>query len=152
MAMTTQTLTLLATATLVVACTTAPQPAPNATSVGPQSTLVPTEKPRIVKSRDGSYDGEMTGTPDPASIFAKIQIGMGSDEINKLMGKTPTRLHTYETGKRWIPFYYGNDAIRMQVLFEGDGCLIYATGNRFTMTSADLIRIDYDKTGTCYQP
>ena len=31
----------------------------------------------------------------------------------------PGRLHTYESGKRWIPFYFGNDARRMQAPAAG---------------------------------
>lgn len=112
----------------------------------------PAEKARIVKSRDGTYDGEVVGNPAPASGFSKIQIGMSADEVNGLMGRQPTQFHRYESGKRWIPFYYGNDARRMQVLFEGEGCLIYAAGNRFNVTSADLIRIEVDPRGACYQP
>lgn len=77
---------------------------------------------------------------------------MSEDEIVKLMGRPPNRYHTYESGKRWIPFYYGNDAIRMQALYEGEGCLIYAAGNRFGRTSPDLIRIEYDTSGKCYKP
>jgi hypothetical protein len=124
-----------------------PAPATAASKPGPAAGPV-----RIVKSRDGSYDGEVVGTPAPDSKFAQLQIGMSGPEVNTLMGRMPDRSHTYETGKRWIPFYYGNDAIRMQVLFNGEGCLIYATGNRFNLTNPDLIRIEVDPSGACYQP
>lgn len=106
----------------------------------------------MVKSRDGSFEGELVGTPAPNSGFAKLLIGMSDEEVNKLLGNPPTRSHYYESGKRWIPFYYGNDAIRMQVQFEGEGCLVYAAGNRFNKTSPDLIRIEVDPSGACYKP
>ncbi len=30
--------------------------------------------------------------------------------------------------KLQIPFYFGNDARRMQVLYKGEGCLIFTAG------------------------
>lgn len=142
-----------ATLLLLSACATTQttQPPPPA-SATPAVTAAATDKPRIVRSRDGTYDGEVVGTASPGSLFSKVEIGMSEDEIVKLMGRAPNRYHTYESGKRWIPFYYGNDAIRMQALYEGEGCLIYAAGNRFGRTSPDLIRIEHDTSGKCYKP
>ena len=137
---------------LLAACSTAPPPSPAISGAASGPPVAAAEKPRIVKSRDGTFDGEMMGTPAPGSLLAKVQIGMSGDEVVKIMGRQPSRSHTYESGKRWIPLYFGNDAVRMQALYEGEGCLIYATGNRFARTSADLIRIDFDPSGKCYRP
>lgn len=164
-------------ASLLAACSTTTAPPPSASSpttnapaapgapAAPAAQAVPAtaaavpgaaaasgEKPRIVRSRDGSYDGEMVGTPAPGSLFGKMQIGMTGDEVVKLMGRPPARSHTYETGKRWIPLYFGNDVVRLQALYEGEGCLIYATANRFMRTTPDLIRIEFDPSGKCYRP
>ena len=47
------------------------------------------------------------------------------DEVQTLMDRAPDRSHSYESGKRWIPFYFGNDARRLQALYKGEGCLIF---------------------------
>ena len=149
---------MLSIPALLGACSTATQPPPQPTvaaspvAAAPAPSAAATEKPRIVRSRDGTYDGEMVGTAAPGSLLAKVQIGMNGDEVVKVMGRPPTRSHTYESGKRWIPLYFGNDATRMQVLYEGEGCLIYSAGNRFVRTTPDLIRIEFDASGKCYQP
>jgi hypothetical protein len=105
-----------------------------------------------VKSRDGKYTGEIVGTPAPDSKFAKLEIGMEVSEIEKVMGRGPDRSHSYESGKRWIPFYFGNDARRMQALYKGEGCLILTGGNIWGGGGGDLLQIVHDPSGACYQP
>ncbi len=107
---------------------------------------------KIVKSKDGSFEGEIRGTPAPGSRFARLQIGMSMAEVQEILNRAPDRLHTYESGKRWIPFYFGNDARRMQALFKGEGCLIFTGGNVWGGGAGDLIQIDADPAGACYQP
>ncbi|QCO67869.1 hypothetical protein E4582_05065 [Luteimonas yindakuii] len=107
---------------------------------------------REVESQDGSYTGEIVGTPAEGSKFARLQIGMSMQDVQEVMDGTPDRFHTYESGKRWIPFYFGNDATRMQVLFRGEGCLIFTGGNVWGGAGGDLIQIDVDPSGECYQP
>ena len=106
---------------------------------------------RVVKSRDGSYTGEIIGTPAAGSKFAQLQIGMDTNEAQKIVGRFPDQVHTYESGKRWIPFYFGNDARRMQVLYKGEGCLIFTGGGAFS-SGGDLIQIQVDPSGACYVP
>ncbi|HZF78878.1 MAG TPA: hypothetical protein VEZ89_03720 [Rubrivivax sp.] len=105
-----------------------------------------------VKSRDGTFTGEVVGTAAPGSKFARLQIGMQMKEVQDILGRAPDRLHTYESGKRWIPFYFGNDVRRMQVLFSGEGCLVFSDGNVWGAAGGDLIAIHHDATGRCYQP
>lgn len=107
---------------------------------------------RMVKSRDGSFEGEVVGTPHAKSRFAKLQIGMNMSEAQDVLGRAPDRSHTYESGKRWIPFYFGNDARRMQVLYKGEGCLTFTDGNAWGGAGGDLIGINFDASGACYQP
>ena len=107
---------------------------------------------REVASQDGSYTGEIIGTPAEGSKFARLEIGMSMQDVQEIMDGTPDRFHTYESGKRWIPFYFGNDATRMQVLFRGEGCLIFTGGNVWGGAGGDLIQIDVDPSGDCYQP
>jgi len=107
---------------------------------------------RIVKSRDGRFEGEMIGTAAPDSKFAKLAIGMSSEEVQEVFSRAPDRFHSYESGKRWIPFYFGNDARRMQVLYKGEGCLIFTGGNIWGGGGSELIQIEVDPSGACYQP
>lgn len=103
---------------------------------------------RIVRSRNGQFDGEMIGTPAPGSKFSKLQIGMTMREVSSLIG-APDDMIRHETGKRWIPFYFGNDAQRLQVIYKGEGCLTYTGGNQFGGGSNELIRITVSPQGGC---
>ncbi|MFL6663823.1 MAG: hypothetical protein ACJ8G7_16750 [Rhizobacter sp.] len=93
---------------------------------------------RIVKSKDGRFDGEVIGTP--GAKFSKLKIGMTMAEVTALIGG-PDNIGRHETGKRWIPFYFGNDAQRMEALYKGEGCLTYTGGNAFGGGESELIRI-----------
>lgn len=101
---------------------------------------------RIVKSRDGRFEGEMVGNPAPGSKFAKLQIGMEMNEVTRLIGGA-NRMTSNETGKRWIPFYYGNDVTRHQLHYDGEGCLTFTGGNHFGGGGNELIRITADPSG-----
>ncbi|MEN1940801.1 hypothetical protein WCE41_07005 [Luteimonas sp. MJ246] len=112
------------------------------------------DAPRGVETRsmDGSFTGEVIGQAAPDSGFAKLRIGMSPQEVQEIMDRVPDRHHSYESGKRWIPFYYGNDARRMQALYRGEGCLIFTDGNIWGGAGGDLVQIEVDPSGACYQP
>ena len=105
---------------------------------------------RIVKSVDGTFDGEIIGTPAPGSKFSKVRIGMTMREVNAAIG-VPDDLARHETGKRWIPFYFGDDAQRMEALVKNEGCLTYTGGNVFGGGGNQLIKIEVDRSGRCFQ-
>jgi hypothetical protein len=134
---------------LLAACASSP---PKSTSTEPSANAASTPNKRLVKSKDGSFSGEVIGTPAPDSKFAKLQIGMSMSEVQETLGRSPDRWHTYESGKRWIPFYFGNDARRMQALFKDEGCLILTDGNVWGGAGGDVIQIEADPSGACYQP
>ena len=94
----------------------------------------------IVKSRDGRGTGEIVGTIAPGSKFAKLQIGMMMSEVTALIGGADGQL-SHETGKRWIPFYFANDARRVEAFYKGEGCLTYTGGNPWGGGDNELIRI-----------
>lgn len=154
---------LASLAVLLTACSTAGRsgdaapatsssvPAASSTPA-PAATAATKSNARVVPSRDGRYTGEMIGTPAATSKFAKLQIGMSTSETQDVLGRAPDRSHTYESGKRWIPFYFGNDARRMQVLYKGEGCLIFTGGNIWGGAGGDLMQIEVDPSGVCYQP
>lgn len=127
-------------------------PKPASASTAPAVAATSTsDGTRVVKSRDGSYTGEIKGTPAADSKFAKLLIGMEMNEAQKIVGRFPDEMHSYESGKRWIPFYFGNDARRVQMLYKGEGCLIFTAGGAFT-SGGDLIQIVADPSGACYVP
>lgn len=103
---------------------------------------------KVVKSIDGTYTGEIVGTVAPDSKFAKLKIGMTMAEVHELI-KAPDDMIRHETGKRWIPFYFGNDAQRIQTYYAGEGCLTYTGGNVFGGGGNQLIRITVHKTKQC---
>jgi hypothetical protein len=105
---------------------------------------------KVVKSMDGSYTGEIIGTIDPDSKFAKLKIGMMKSDVQALINP-PDDMRFYESGKRWIPFYFGNDARRAMAYYEGEGCLTYTDGGGFGIPGGQLIRIHADKTGGCFK-
>lgn len=135
----------------LVACSSAPR---STQTAAPVTTTVVSSKPdaRTVKSRDGSFQGEVSGVIREGSKLARLQIGMSTAEVQDIFNRVPDRSHTYESGKRWIPFYFGNDARRMQVLYKGEGCLIFTGGNIWGAAGGDLVAIQADPTDACYQP
>ncbi len=112
----------------------------------------PVNDPNVqkVKSADGTFEGEVVGKIAPNSRFAKVKIGMSIAEVTELI-KEPNDTVRHETGKRWIPWYFGNDAQRMQAYYAGDGCLTYAAGNAFGRGGSNLIRISVDATRKCME-
>ena len=104
---------------------------------------------RVVKSIDGSYTGEIVGYIQPNSEFAKLKIGMEMPEVHALI-KAPDDMQRYQSGKAWIPFYFGNDAFRVETYYVGEGCLNYTGGGSYGGTGGQLIRIQADKAEHCF--
>jgi hypothetical protein len=133
-------LAILTVTMLIAGCASQQQGAGTASGASSATAASPASNVRTVKSRDGTFEGEMVGTPAANSKFAKLQIGMTMREVTGLIGG-PDDMIRHETGKRWIPFYFGNDAQRLQVIYKGEGCLTYTGGNVFGGGDSELIRI-----------
>jgi len=103
---------------------------------------------RMVKSKNGAYEGEIVGNIAPNSRFAKLQIGMTMAEVSSTIGAADD-MHRHETGKRWIPFYFGNDSQRIQTFYKNEGCLTFTGGNVFGGGGNELIRITAAPKGGC---
>ena len=127
----------------LTACANRSGGAPEASSA---ATATPNTK--TVASVDGSFTGEIIGTIKPGSKFSQLKIGMTMAQVQKLI-KAPDDMIRHETGKRWIPFYFGNDSQRLQTFYEGEGCLTYTGGNVFGGGENQLIRIASDATRAC---
>lgn len=143
---------LALTASISLFCIACASPSGNTDTKQTQTPQASSSNARVVKSKDGTFTGEIVGKPAPSSKFSKLQIGMHMNEVQDVMGRAPDRLHTFESGKRWIPFYFGNDARRMQVLYKNEGCLIFTDGNVWGGAGGDLVQIEADPSGKCYQP
>lgn len=125
------------------------EPAKPATASSSSTAKASTPNARIVKSRDGRFDGEVIGNPAPNSKFAKLKIGMELNEVSQLIGAANT-MNSHETGKRWIPFYFGNDTRRVQLDYNGEGCLFFTGGNVYGGGGNELVKIIADPSmGQC---
>jgi hypothetical protein len=99
-------------------------------------------QPKIVKSRDGSFEGEVWGNIPPNSKWAKLQIGMEQSEVERILGVS-TDVHSYPTAKAFIPFYYGTDRYRYEVRYRGQGSVSY-TGGSWGAGAGIMMMINYD--------
>ena len=111
----------------------------------------PSQQTTMVKGADGKDVGEYVGAkPAAASKFAKLKFGMSPQDVMNTIG-APSNTTTHETGKRWIPFYFGPDARRLELLYSGEGCLTFTGGNIYGSGSNELIVIENDPKGACFE-
>jgi hypothetical protein len=86
------------------------------------------------------WDGEITGKLAPGSKFGQLKIGMPMKMVTDLIGQ-PTDQGAYMTGKAWIPFNFGSDRHRIELVYKGQGRLIFAGPAGFSFGSGNLIWI-----------
>lgn len=124
--------------------TTAKAAEPAAAPAPAKDSGKPTEagKPRIMKSRDGTFEGEVYGNIPANSKWSKLQIGMQQSEVERILGVT-SNIRAYVTAKAWIPFYFGNDSHRYEAVYAGQGSVAY-TGGSWGGGQGTLMMINYD--------
>jgi hypothetical protein len=98
----------------------------------------------------GEWEGEITGKPAPGSKFTKLKIGMPMKQVTDLIGQ-PTDQGAYVTGKAWIPFYFGSDRHRHEMVYKNQGRLIFAGGSMGDFTGGHLIWIIHNRTEPGYR-
>lgn len=98
--------------------------------------------PCSVKSRDGTFDGEVYGNIPANSKWAQLKIGMHQSEVERILGVT-ANIRAYVTAKAWIPFYFGNDSHRYEAVYAGQGSVAY-TGGGMGGGQGTLMMINYD--------
>ena len=133
---------LVATTLLISACSGSSSSESNTPSSKPAAT---TQN----KAKQAPRGSKITGQIRPGSKFSKIKLGMSLARVNSTIGKY-NDIRKHETGKRWIPFYYGSDVKRMQALYDGEGCLTFNGGNVFGGGGNKLIGINVDPSGQCF--
>ncbi len=93
-------------------------------------------------SDGGSSEAAATDTPPPSgSKFAKVELGSDDNDVRKVLGN-PDDTNNYQTGKSWIPFYYGSDTHRTDWLYEGQGRIVFSR-NRYS-GGLKVIRVMYN--------
>lgn len=92
-----------------------------------------------------NWEGEITGKPGAKSRFTKLQIGMPMQQVVNLIGQ-PSDQGAYVTGKAWIPFYFGADRHRYEMVYKNQGRLIFAGGSIGNFTGGNLIWIIHNAT------
>lgn len=159
--------TLAASALLLAGCVTMPgsksdssasSTPPASTAAAPAAPAAPKVKPGMnergevvdpTKIESGSgqtvkglndWEGEIVGKPTPGSKFTQLKIGMSMKQVTDIVGQ-PTDQGAYVTGKAWIPFYFGSDRHRFELLYKGVGRLIFAGGSLGNFTGGNLIWI-----------
>lgn len=98
----------------------------------------------------GDWEGEITGKPAPGSKFPRLQIGMTMKQVTDIAGQ-PTDSGAYITGKAWIPFYFGADRHRFEMVYKGQGRLIFAGGSLGNFTGGNLIWIIHNASESGYR-
>jgi hypothetical protein len=104
------------------------------------------------KSPDASNalpESRIEGNIPANSPFAKIRIGMGQGLVHSILGQ-PTDSKTYQTGKMWIPFYFGNDTMRTEELYKGLGRITY-TGIGIGGVNLTVFKAVYDPSESGFQ-
>lgn len=84
----------------------------------------PADKAQAAQS-SAPADSRIEGKFPSNSPFAKVQLGMAQGQVHEILGQ-PTDSKSYQTGKAWIPFYFGPDVMRMDEFYKGVGIITYA--------------------------
>jgi len=96
------------------------------------------------------WEGEITGRPGPGSKFTQLKIGMSMRQVTDIAGR-PTDEGAYMTGKAWIPFYFGSDRHRFEMVYKNQGRLIFAGGSLGDYAGGNLIWIIHNPTEGGYR-
>ena len=66
----------------------------------------------------------LVGTPALGSKFARLRLGMSKAEVQDTIGE-PTDQNAHETGKAFIPYYFGAGTTQINAHYKGEGVLTY---------------------------
>jgi hypothetical protein len=93
-------------------------------------------------SGEAAADRPPRGVAPPAGHrLANVEPGMTPGQVTGILG-APTSEQSYQTGKAWIPFYWGSDLARTDWKYAGEGRVVFSQ-NRWS-GALKVIRVDYD--------
>ena len=101
--------------------------------------------PEPAVSEDGAAASSTEVIPT-TSPLAKIKEGMDSDEVTKILGE-PTSSGRHLTGKAFIPFYFGTDAVKTEWRYKNLGRVNFSKGS-FSARRAEVISLHYPGSAT----
>ncbi len=96
------------------------------------------------------WEGEITGCPASGSKFTRLQIGMSMRQATDLVGNASDE-GAYVTGKAWIPFYFGSDRHRYEMIYKNQGRLIFAGGGVGDWSAGHLVWIIHNANEPAYR-
>ena len=85
--------------------------------------------------------GDLRAPAAPGSKLARVTNGMSEAQVVEILG-APTSQQNYQTGKAWIPYYYGPDTGRLDYRYKGLGSVVFSR-NRYS-GGTKVIRVDSD--------
>lgn len=104
--------------------------------------IAPVTKPAPAKAaparKEAPAESEVAGKPAPGSKFAKLKIGMTLSQVEKQMGRPPTKQWQHATEKARIPYYFGPDRWVIQYLYQGEGVLTFNSGGDQLLTRIEV--------------
>lgn len=62
--------------------------------------------------------------------LAGVTSGMNDIQVRNVAGE-PQNSRSYQTGKQWIPFYFGPDTHRTEWIYDGKGQVVFSR-NRYS--------------------
>lgn len=86
------------------------------------------------------WEGDITGKPLANSRFTRLRIGAGMRQVTDIVGQA-TDQGADVTGKASIPFYFGSDRYRHEMVYKGQGRLMFADGSAGDWANGNLIWI-----------
>lgn len=89
----------------------------------------------VYAQKDGSNAAE-------GSKFSRLELEMPMAQVVDLIGQ-PTDSKTYETGKRWIPYYHGSDSRRTELIYKNEGRLTIGGNGRLIAITVDTSEDGY---------
>lgn len=76
------------------------------------------------------WEGRISGVPVAGSRFSRLLIGMRPAEVAQLLG-APSDYGSYEGRADDSLYHFGSDRVRYEMLYRGQGRLVFSTRNAF---------------------
>lgn len=88
--------------------------------------------------------------PPPDSPLAKVREGMTMGQVAEILGQ-PSDQNQYVTGKAFIPWYFGDDATRVEWHYKGVGRVIFTGGGAFGQRGGEVQWVEHDPDESGYR-